>query len=135
MNNLAEKLSDINIDILPPQLRLLIDIIGLCESFRLLEKRGGTPLFICENPEKANVFKNIISDEAIIKLCTRLGPSTIELPKPDKITKQLRNMAIRADSKTMNNVQLARKYNKTRKYIINILKQDKEDDPTPDLFD
>lgn len=135
MINIAENLSHINIDALPPQLRQLVKTIGLYDSYRLIEERGGIRIFIPENPDNANVLKGIISDDSTKKICAAFATKTIELPKLDKIKIQLRNTSIYVDSKLMNNPQLARKYDLTRKQIINILNTFRKEDPTPDMFE
>lgn len=135
MINVADNLNQINVDVLPPQLRQLTKIVGLYDTYRLVEERGGIPLFIADKPDDAKVLIDIIGVDSTKKLCHALGNKTIELPKLDKIKIQLRDMAIFIDSKSMNNIKLARKYNLTRRQIINILNSLKEEDPTSDMFD
>ena len=135
MDNLAAVLEAVNCDFLPPQVRRLVKIIGLEQTWRLLEARGGIPTYIPEFPDRAGVLKEILTLESIRKLVSDFGSGrVIETPKSDKIKEQVRNLAIDSDAAAgMNNVELARKWDLTRRQIINIRSR-LHGEAAPDLF-
>ncbi|MBI3771430.1 MAG: hypothetical protein HY272_01805 [Gammaproteobacteria bacterium] len=120
--------------LLPPRIKRLIAIIGLPETFLLLQRRGGVPCYIPTTIEHSQQLKAILQPESIAALAkSDLAGQTIELPKDDKIVKQLRNLAIRAAVARSNKIRTARDYKLSRRQVINICQSDNEN-PTPDLF-
>lgn len=128
-----DDLNLIDPDLLPPQIRQLVQIIGLPDTFKLLEARGGTLLRVPVKPE-GTIMQGMISHEAATRLCEAWGNRVISLPKADKVTKQLRNIAIYQSRKTMSLTQVAQKFDLTRRHIIN-LSHNNDDNPSMDLFD
>ncbi len=127
-----EDLNLVNPNLLPPQIRAFIQIIGLPDTIILLESKGGTFIRI-PFEAKGSQLESIIGLSAANKLCEVMGGQKKELPKPDKILTQLRNHAIRNARKNMSASQVALKFNLTRRHVINLTPDDIEN-PTDDLF-
>ena len=134
----ARDLELINPDLLPPQIRLFIRTIGIANTLRLLEARGGLPTHMPADPDKTSVFHKILSHADIQALADTFGGSIIDIPKADKILRQLRNQyvvnALRNGHKTGR--ELARELGLTYR-MIKIIRAESEmdmDDATGDLF-
>ena len=84
----------IDTECLPPLVQELIEVMGSAEAIKLLEARGGLPTYVPEHPERAGVLSQIVGNVALRALCGRFGRETIDLPKMDGITQQLRNRQI-----------------------------------------
>lgn len=124
----------VNPDLLPPLMRNLVRLIGLPETLRLLEARGGIPTYIPAHPDQSTELKAVLSAAALEALArSEYAGHRVELPKPDKVIAQLRNHAIRNARTQMSAAQVARTFGLTRRHVINLSASDAED-PTLDLF-
>lgn len=114
-----EQLDLIEPKLLPPQMRQLVSIIGLPDTVKLLQARGGT---FFRFPLKAHdsLLADIIGNEPAALLCNELGGKTWELPKCDKILNKIRNIAIQKARETHSASEVARMFDLTRRHIINI---------------
>jgi len=118
-------------DLLPPQIRLFVQLIGLPDTITLLDARGGTFIRIPFTAQDSQLAK-IIGLESAIILSHALGGEKKELPKSDKILTQIRNDAIRTARQHMSAAEVARKFGLTRRHVINLTHDIK--DPQKDLF-
>ncbi len=122
--DIDESLEQINTELLPPQARRLIKIIGLQQTIQLLKERGGTAIFIPES-HNGSVLLKILSKELLSKLCSsEMGGRHVDLPTMDKISIQLRN--IRIKQKRANGASfpsLAKEYKLSRKWIATICRK------------
>lgn len=127
-----EDLELVDPKLLPPQIRFYINVIGLPDTLKLLQSKGGTFLRV---PLSANgtELEKILGYNSANKLCEVIGGEIKELPKADKILMQLRDRAINEARKTMSASQAALKFNLTRRHIINLTNEDAEN-PNGDLF-
>lgn len=116
----TQSLSAVDPTLLPPQIRLFVVVIGLPETVKLLKARGGTTLRIPKVADKSDVLPQILSIDAVNKLCSAMPGKILQLPKSDKILMQIRNKAIRLERQSVSAAQLALKYSLTRRQIINI---------------
>lgn len=134
-NSITEAdLDAVNADLLPPQARQLVRLIGMPHTLTLLEKRGGMTLRIPIDPDKCVVLKAILPMEAIAKLCAEMPGKRLELPKIDKIVKQIRNLAINNERKLFSAPAVAQRHGLSRRQVINISK-DQKDNRQRDLLD
>jgi hypothetical protein len=122
----------IDTTLLSPMTRILIDCIGLVDALKLLRAHGGRTLLIPEKYREHNQLSKTISTEAQIALIRDFRGDRIELPKYDKVAKQLRNRDIRAKRKTHTAPTLAAEHNLSRRHIFNIWGTDTRQ---VDLFD
>lgn len=120
-------------DLLPPQIRRLVNCIGVPGTFRLLEARGGTPLRVPLVPARAEVLAEYLEPQELAALCAELGGQMLELPKVDKMLIQIRNHAIREARKHMSAAETARAFNLTRRMVIYIGQEEAEQEQA-DLF-
>lgn len=134
-NSITEaELDLVNADLLPPQMRQFVRLIGMVNTLALLEQRGGVTLRIPVNAHEAVVLKEILPMEAIVKLCEAMPGQRLELPKIDKIVKQIRNLAMTNERKIYSAASVALRHNLSRRQVINICKPT-ADDRQADLFD
>lgn len=115
-------------------IRVLVELIGLPETLKLLDARGGTTLKIPSSAKRAVALKAILSDESVQRLCEKMGNQELLVPKRDKITQQLRNQAIRQLRTEKSASKLAVEFKLSRRMIIYI-SQSAKDDRQVDLFD
>lgn len=87
-------LAGVDLRLLPPQLRNLVRLIGLPETVKLLRARGGRPTYIPANPGQAKLLKEVLCDASLTALAREYGNQTIDLPKADKVLKQIRDQYI-----------------------------------------
>jgi len=123
--------------LLPPQIRMLVREIGMAETLRLLEARGGTPYRIPKHPERARVLRDMgLSSKAIERLCDAFGDHLLDVPMPTKVRNQLRDIAIRAERAAgRSGAQVARRYGLTRRRVVQISSGKDDDGRVRDLFD
>lgn len=134
-NSITEAdLESVNADLLPPQARQLVRLIGMAHTLTLLEKRGGVTLRIPVNAHEAVVLKEILPIEAIVKLCDAMAGQRLELPKMDKIIVQIRNLAMQNERKELSASSVALRYRLSRRQVINICRPT-ADDRQVDLFE
>jgi Mor family transcriptional regulator len=115
-------------------IRVLVELIGLPETLKLLEARGGTSLKIPSSAKRATALKAILTDESVQRLCEKWGNQELLVPKNDKITQQLRNHAIRQLRTEKSASKLAVEFDLSRRMIIIICKSATNDQQV-DLFD
>ena len=127
-------LDAVNAKLLPPQARRLVGLIGLVNTLKLLEVRGGVTLRIPVNASESAVLREGLPMDAIIKLCAAMPGQRLELPKCDKILVQIRNRAIQHERPHKSAPALALKYNLIPRHIISISKP-AADDSQADLSD
>lgn len=117
-----DELASIDVSILPNVMRKMITAIGLPSTIKVIEKHGGTQLRIPKKAERSVVLVAILTYDEINNLAKIMGGERIDTPKLDKVLIQLRNKLICNDVTHISIVEIAKKYNLTRKTIFNILK-------------
>ena len=125
----------IDIEYLPPLVQELIEVMGLPEAIKLLEARGGLPTYVPERPERSGVLSRIVSDVALCALCGRFGRETLDLPKMDGITQQLRNRQIVSAKGQVSGYDLAQQHGLSYRHVKRIWQKAKAcDDRQADMF-
>lgn len=120
---------------LPPQIRVLVQVIGLRATLALLQARGGTPYTVPIDGGRSRVLCEIIGAHAAEKLSARFKQRTLSLPKLDKAVKQIRDRRIRQDhAQGVSLSELAFRYRLTTRHISNIVQQQREDHRQAELF-
>jgi hypothetical protein len=106
--------------LLPPQVRALVRLIGLPETFLILEGRGGIPLRVPKSAARAQVLRDLgLSEASIRALVAEMADRTIDVPKPDKVLQQLRDVALRAERQAgASAAEVARRYRLTRRWVV-----------------
>lgn len=136
MQSENNNLDIINPDLLPPQVRWLVGLLGIAETLKLLAECGGLPTYIPADPERCASLKNIISRHSIELLSSNAPGETIDLPKDDKIRLQLRNYYIlnEINSGRSTGRAQAKLHNLTYRHIKIIKAKAKEENPNADFF-
>lgn len=132
-------LERIDPDRLPPVARMLIRAIGLPATVRLLMARGGAQLHVPLDAARARVLQGVLTEAELRALAGAYGAQRLDLPKIDKLLRQIRDDLIRADRATLSAAEVARRWGLTRRRVISI---SQAGDPAPatapaihDLFD
>lgn len=125
-------LEAVDVALLPPQMRRLVQLIGLPDTLTLLRARGGTEFRIPVDPH-GSLLAELIGLESAAILCREMPGQTLDLPKHDKIALQIRNQAIRNARRHQSASQVARQFGLTRRHIVNLTSD--EDDEQLDMFD
>ena len=132
---MRNELESVNADMLPPQVRRLVKVIGLPDTLTLLKQRGGTRLTLPVRPELAVELPKLIPADSVRKICnSELAGQRLDLPKSDKIMVQLRNQAILAEKGKSTKRETAQRYGLTTRMIKLIWNGESDDNPTPDMF-
>ena len=127
-----EDIDLINPDLLPPQVRQLVRIMGMVDTLNLLAKRGGIPTYVPAQVDNTSILLDIISHDGFVALVKHYHGSFIDLPKIDKTLAQLRDHYICNASKSGR--QLAREHGLTYRMIKYIKARQRDEDPNGDLF-
>ena len=127
--------SSINPDLLPPQLRKLVCVVGFSEALKLVQAKGGIPIYIPANPNASCQFSGILKHESVVLLAKEFGGQTIDLPKADKLLAQLRDLYIVNQRGSTTGRKLAHECGLTWRRIKQICAAAKEDDGQSDMFD
>lgn len=106
---------------LPERLNELINLIGLPETLKLLESKGGSACYIPKSVKPHCPLLKIISFESIAKLSAEYCGESIDLPKADHINRQIRDREIiRKSILGASRNELVNQYNLSRRQIGNI---------------
>lgn len=129
--------TDINTAMLPPQLRLLVRVMGVGPALALVEARGGTRLTVPVRCSPDHWLNEVVGPVAFAALVQDSAAVTMELPKADAATRQWRHQQVHELARTMTNDQVARATGYTRRHVINIRQAEAEAAGLrqPDLFD
>ena len=131
-NNVDESLelaeqNPVNLKALPYRVRFIAELLGMNETYQLLEKHCFDTLYIPPNLLRSSLDKKI--GEKAAKALIQLWPNqTITLPKPDKIMQQWRNheLLIAKRAGTLSTADASKKYNLTRQRINQIENENTE---------
>lgn len=110
---------------LPPQLRMLVRLMGEAAAYRLVQARGGTPLTVpksVRSPQFMALADLAGSAEAGAALVHELAGQTIQLPKHDSVVRQLRHQRVielRQRGGKLAEIALATGY--SMRQVINVL--------------
>jgi len=128
MSRSAPPPSSITLHRLPPQLRMLVRVMGERAAFRLVERRGGTPFTVPKHlaglakRDLEQLLDLVGSAEAAAALVAELSAQTLQLPKYDSVLRQLRHRRV-AELRQMGHTQaeVALQTGYTVRQVINIL--------------
>lgn len=135
---MADPVDDLDVidpALLPPQIRALVETIGIAETLRLLEARGGIPTYIPEDPARS-CLSDVLQPESVAALSRSFGRLRLDLPKADKMRKQLRDHYVREARRqgAKSGRQLARELGLSWRMIKYISAEDPDEHDTGDLF-
>ncbi|ACJ31474.1 Conserved hypothetical protein [Shewanella piezotolerans WP3] len=105
---------------LPNQLQDLIQLLGLDDTYDLLEHLGGRVIYIAKDPNRTKLSQSVPTP-ILAQLSYCYGGSTIEFPKQDHFYRLIRNEVIQNEIEAGSpRKSLANKYNLTVRQISNI---------------
>lgn len=107
-------------ELLPDSALLLIDQIGLTETLILVEKYGGTAIWVPNKAVPEHPYCAEIGIRAWTALCREYASSYLEIPLCKKALRKLQDRAIAKESETLTDRELARKYRTTERTIRRI---------------
>lgn len=123
----AKRPKHVNTHLLPPQLRMLVRIMGEQAAFRLVEQRGGTPLVVPVKVSPDHWLMDILGPEAFAALVGEMAGMTTDLPKADALFRQWRHQRVHALVGTkMTDAEVALATGYTRRHVINIRQAEAE---------
>lgn len=130
-------LNDLDVDLLEPLLRQLVDLIGLPATMAIVDAHGGTLLNIPRQADQNATLVGLIGAEKAAILGRELGPDRLLIPKAGAALLALRNRQILAQMQTRSVRQVARDFKLGERQVWYIKSQagGADDDGSPGLFD
>lgn len=114
-------LDDLDAQLIPGLTKRLINIIGVPDTIKLLQARGGFPFTFPVKPHLAKTLPGIISNEALIALCNSdFAGTTVSLPKGEKLLNQIRNKYIQTQKNKKSARELGTKFGLGRRQVQKI---------------
>jgi hypothetical protein len=128
---------DIDVDLLEPLLRQLVDLIGLPATMAIVDACGGTLLNIPRQADQNETLVRLVGPEKAAILGRELGPDRLLIPKAGPALQAARNRRILAELKTRSVRQVARDFGLGERQVWYIKSQSGQiDDSTSlSLFD
>jgi len=128
---------DVDVELLEPLLRQLVDLIGLPATMAIVEAHGGTLLNIPRQADQNATLVALVGAEKAAILGRALGPDRLLIPKAAPALLAVRNRQILAQLRTRSVRQVARDFKLGERQVWNIKRQSSEADDSghPSLFD
>lgn len=115
---------EIDINILPGVLREMTDLIGLPATMQIVQRHGGTRLWVpalVETLAPDHKLVKLVGMAAARTLSEQYGGETLEIPKAERALRAIRDKAIREQWPAKSQSQLATEYNLTERQVRTIL--------------
>lgn len=114
-----QELALVDVKRLPPQAKVLINLIGIEETWKLLSDRGGQEIRIPVGKRSDAYLHQLLSESSADALIKRFAGMRLTLPKTDKIVKQIRDHRIyQAKAEGEPIAHLAKRFQLTPRSII-----------------
>lgn len=113
-------LDDTLTELLPESIKLLVELIGLAPTLKLVQKYGGTAIWIPKQAKPEHGLAHLIGFDAFKTLCAYAGDTALEIALCRKALVALRHREIINASQTHSDRQLALKYQTTERHIRRI---------------
>lgn len=101
---------DLDVDLLEPLLRQMVELIGLHSTMAVVQHHGGTLLYIPRQADQNPHLVRLIGAERAAILGRELGPDRRFIPKAGAALLAARNRQILTDLETMSVREVARRY-------------------------
>lgn len=108
------------IELLTKRTQELIDVTSLETALKLVERFGGTTIWVPKNPKPEHALAQLIGLPDFKKLCHYYGDTAVEIDRCVAVILALRDEQIRKDSEDLTDRQLARKHHLTERQIRRI---------------
>ena len=122
-------------ELLPKRLQEFVRLIGLAATLKVVERYGGTRLYVPANPHSDHPLAVLIGLDQLTKLsAVYAGEDHFDIPRAVRALRHVRDVQMRADYKVKSAAVLAREHGLTERQVFNIVGA--EGDPGQDgLFD
>ena len=129
-------ISQVDLSDLSPRLGTLAEIIGLAEALRLVEKRGGTRIYIPEVADPDHWLADVIGTSSLANLVKHYARESIEIDRGCAALRAVRDRLIicRYSEGRASTAALALEFGLTQRQIFNILARDASVLDQMDLF-
>ena len=114
-----QELAQVDVNRLPTQAKIIINLIGIEKAWTLLSDRGGREIKIPAGDRSDTYLHQLITPTSAEALIQRFAGTRLTLPKTDKIVTQIRNRRIyqaKAQGEPMGH--LVARFHLTRRSII-----------------
>lgn len=128
---------ELDLSLLEPFLRELVDLVGVVPTMAIVQAYGGTSLFISREPGEDSLLARVVGMQDAAVIGRALGTDRRFVPKASAALRDLRDRQIRHDLMTMSVRQVARKYRLGERWVWVIQAQGERvpDPQSPGLFD
>ncbi len=114
-----QELAQVDAKRLPPQAKVIVNLIGIEDTWTLLSDRGGREIQIPVGDRSDTYLHQLLPQASAAALIKRFAGMRLTLPKTDKIVIQIRNHRIyQAKARGATTTHLARRYQLTKRSII-----------------
>lgn len=114
-----QELAQVDVNRLPTQAKIIINLIGIEKAWTLLSDRGGREIKIPVGDRSDTYLHQLITPASAEALIQRFAGTRLTLPKTDKIVTQIRNRRIyQAKVQGEPTGHLATRFRLTRRSII-----------------
>jgi len=111
----------VNVNLLPPNLRVLCRAMGPAKAFELCKVRGGVPMLVPKRARLDHWLVPIIGFDGLQALVAELGNVWFDVPKYDKVAKQLHHQAVHACLKAgMGLTRTALETGYSKRHVLNL---------------
>lgn len=134
---MQQPVRELDLDLLEPLLRQLVDLVGLQATMTLVDHHGGTLLYIARQADQNAHLVDLIGAEKAAILGRALGPDRRFIPKAGAALLAARNRRILAELETQSVREVARRYRLGERMVWYIKAQadGTATGPEPGLFD
>lgn len=115
-----QSLQDVNLHLLPPQLKVLVRLMGLQPAMRLVEMRGGTRMIVPVHCRAEHWLNDVVGPVAFAALVADSAGVVMDLPKYDAVLRQWRHQQVHELSRHLTDGEVALRTGYTRRHVINI---------------
>lgn len=111
----------LNADLLPPQLRTLMRVLGEADALRLVEQRGGTFILVPVRVSREHWLNDVLAPAAFAALVSEYRGIQLELPKYDSVLRQWRHQQVLSlVVKRLTDSEVALRTGYSRRHVISI---------------
>lgn len=127
---------DLDVALLEPLLRQLVELIGIQATMAIVERCGGTLLNIPRQADQNALLLELVGAERAAILGRALGPDRLLIPKAQPALRDVRDRRVMAALQSRSVRQVAREFGLGERWVWELKRRRgvAEDNPTPDLF-
>jgi hypothetical protein len=116
-----DPLAGINVDLLPPNLRRLVRVLGNKLAFALCKARGGTPIRVPQRASVEHWLHELVGHRGMSQLVEAWGGEYLDVPKLDKVMMQWQHQEVHALLRNgLGATEVALRTGYTKRHVLNI---------------